>query len=127
MDKQTNNRAELAAIMYAIVMDFNRHHLQIYTDSSYSISAVTEHYVRWQQNGWVTARGTPVESADMIRFIVEHISNRKAMGLKTVLLHVKGHADSAGNNAVDLLARAGASKSVEGGRLLLLRKCGVPI
>lgn len=127
LDKQTNNRAELAAIMYAIVMDFNKHSLNIHTDSSYSISAVTEYCARWQQNGWVTARGTPVESADMIRFILSLIYRRRSLGLLTKLTHVKAHADNVNNNAADLLARGGASKTVEGGRLKLLRKCGIPI
>lgn len=127
LDKQTNNRAELAAILYVIVMDFNKHNLLIHTDSSYSMSALTEYYHKWQQNGWVTAKGTSVESSDMIKFILGAISRRKAVGLTTEFVHVKAHADNVNNNAVDKLARAGASKHTEGGRLLLLRKCGVPI
>lgn len=127
LDKQTNNRAELAAILYVVVMDFNEHNLLIHTDSSYSISSLTEYYHKWQSNGWVTAKGTSVESSDMIKFIIKLISHRKTLGLTTNFVHVKAHADNVNNNAVDKLARAGASKQSEGGRLMLLRKCGIPI
>jgi ribonuclease HI len=127
LDKHTNNRAELAAILYAVTMDFDEHDLVIHTDSTYSIKCITEYSTKWIQNGWITSKGTAVESAGMIRYILKSISRRKDLGLKTDLVYVKAHDKDPGNNAVDLLARKAASNPSEGGRLQRLRKCGIPI
>ena len=125
--RHTNNRAELIAVMYAIVIDFNKHPLMIHTDSEYSVRCITSYSKKWIQNGWVTAKGTGVESVDVIQFILEAISVRTTLGLTTELVHVKGHSTDAGNNAADLLARSGAARTIEGGKLMILRKCGVPV
>jgi ribonuclease HI len=127
LDKHTNNRAELAAILYAICMDFNKHNMSIRTDSMYSVNCILNYAPKWQTAGWVTSKGTPVESAGMIKYILHLISERKALGLKTELEHVKAHSVNAGNNAADLLARTGATSGKEGGRLRMLRYCGIPV
>lgn len=127
LDKHTNNRAELAAILYVLVMDFESQDLVIHTDSRYSIDCLTKYYTRWDQNGWLTSKGTPVESATMMKFMLNIMRKRRSMGLDTQLLYVKAHDKDPGNNAVDALARKAASNKFEGGRLKLLRKCGIPI
>lgn len=127
LDKHTNNRAELAAILYVLVMDFESHNLTIHTDSRYSIDCLTKYYMRWDQNGWLTSKGTAVESATMIKFMLSIIDKRRKIGLNTELVYVKAHDKDPGNNAVDALARRAASNKSEGGRLQLLRKCGIPI
>jgi ribonuclease HI len=127
LDRHTNNRAELAAILYVIVMDFESENLIIHTDSKYSIDCLTKYYTKWDQNGWMTSKGTPVESATMMKFMLQLIRTRKQLGLDTELVYVKAHDKDPGNNAVDALARKAASNKFEGGRLQLLRKCGVPI
>jgi ribonuclease HI len=108
LDRHTNNRAELAAILYVI-------------------DCLTKYYTKWDQNGWMTSKGTPVESATMMKFMLQLIRTRKQLGLNTELVYVKAHDKDPGNNAVDALARKAASNKFEGGRLQLLRKCGVPI
>lgn len=127
LDKHTNNRAELAAILYALVTDFEQHNLVIHTDSQYSIDCLTKYHFKWSQSNWITSKGTPVESVNMIRFIVDLMSRRAKLKLTTELVYVKAHDKDPGNNAVDALARKAASNKNEGGRLQLLRKCGVPI
>lgn len=127
LDKHTNNRAELAAILYVLVMDFESNDLVIHTDSTYSIDCLTKYHMKWDQNGWITAKGTAVESATMIKFMLSVVNKRKGMGLSTKLMYVKAHDKDPGNNAVDALARKAASNKLEGGRLQLLRKCGIPI
>lgn len=126
-DRHTNNRAELAAIVYALSMDFNQHHLEVITDSMYSIRCIVEYSSTWRERGWVTSKGSPVESAVVIRHIVSMITHRKTCGLTTTFTHVRGHSTSVENNAADLLARSGASDGKEGGRLKLLRYCGIPV
>lgn len=125
--KQTNNRAELIAILYAVIMDFNVHHLTIYSDSSYSISCVTQYWKKWEVTGWVTSKGTPVESSEIIRSIVDIIQKRAKAGAQTQLIHVKAHADDAGNVAADALARRASLMGTEGGKIKLLRLCGQPV
>lgn len=127
LDKHTNNRAELAAILYVLVMDFECHNLVIHTDSRYSIDCLTKYHMKWDQNGWLTSKGTAVESSTVIKFMLELIRKRRDNGLHTELVYVKAHDKDPGNNAVDALARKAASNKSEGGRLQLLRKCGIPI
>jgi ribonuclease HI len=127
IDKHTNNRAELGAIIYAICMDFGENHLYVCTDSMYSIKCITEYSIKWKRNGWITSKGTPVESSIMIKHILQLVSDRSSANLKTEFVHVKGHSTDTGNNAADLLARTGALNGLEGGRLRMLRKCGVPL
>ena len=126
-DRVTNNKAELVAILYALVMDFNEHDVSVHTDSLYSIKCITEYAPKWQDNGWTTAKGTPVESSAIIKYILQLLQSRKTHGLQTRFVHVKGHSTNAGNNAADMLARNGASTGIEGGRIQMLRRCKVPI
>lgn len=123
----TNNKAELIAILYALIMDFGEHDVLVYTDSLYSIKCITEYAFKWQANGWMTAKGTPVESSAVIKYILKLIQSRRACGVQTRFVHVKGHSTDVGNNAADTLARNGAVTGIEGGRIQLLRKCKVPI
>ena len=125
--KVTNNKAELVAILYALVMDFNEHHMSIHTDSMYSIKCISEYALKWEHNGWVTSKGTPVESSPVIKYILHLIRLRDINRLETQFVHVKGHSTDLGNNAADLLARNGALSGIEGGRLQMLRYCKVPI
>lgn len=125
--RHTNNKAELTAIMYAMIMDFQEHHLTIHTDSQYSINCLTKFFVKWQRNGYITSSGAVVQWADLIKFILSLMEQRKKLNLMTELVYVKAHSTDPGNNAVDLLARVAASSGSERGRVKLLRKCGVPI
>lgn len=126
-ERVTNNKAELTAILYALVMDFNEHGLSIHTDSLYSIKCITEYASKWENNGWVTAKGTPVESSETIKYILRLLKTRSNRKLHTKFVHVKGHSTDTGNNAADLLARNGALADTEGGRIQILRRCKVPI
>lgn len=126
-DRHTNNRAELIAILYALCMDFNEHHIEVKTDSMYSIRCIVEYSAAWRERGWITSKGTPVESMVVIKYILSIVADREQRGLRTTFTHVRGHSTNVENNAADSLARSGASKSEEGGRLKLLRYCGVPM
>lgn len=126
-ERVTNNKAELTAILYALIMDFNEHDISIHTDSLYSIKCITEYASKWQNNGWVTAKGTSVESSGTIKYILQLLKTREAHKLHTKFVHVKGHSTDVGNNAADLLARNGALSNVEGGRIEIFRRCKVPI
>jgi ribonuclease HI len=107
-NRQTNQRAELTAISRALDIAPMHRHVQIYTDSKYAIDCVTNWYVKWQQNGWVNAKGKPVENKDLISDIRKTIEEREMLGVTTGFVWVKGHAGDAGNTAADRLAVEGA-------------------
>ncbi|KAL8336388.1 hypothetical protein RB601_000280 [Gaeumannomyces tritici] len=107
---QTNQRAELTAILRALQSVDAAEGVRILTDSKYSISCVTEWYRKWAQTGWVTsaAGAQPVKNADLVRAIRAVIDEREAYGATTQLVWVKGHNNHPGNVAADALAVQGA-------------------
>ena len=106
---QTNQRAELTAVLRALQTIGDAQSVEIRTDSKYSIQCVTEWYINWQRNGWKTKTG-PVMNQDLIQAIRERIDERERLGTGTQFIWVKGHANDPGNIAADHLAVAGARK-----------------
>ncbi|KAJ3570622.1 hypothetical protein NP233_g4280 [Leucocoprinus birnbaumii] len=65
---QTNNRAELIAIVRALeTTPMTKSKLLIKTDSQYSIKCFQEWLPNWQRNGFRTSNGEPVKNAAIIR------------------------------------------------------------
>lgn len=114
--RQTNQRAELTAVSRALDIAPRHRQVTIYTDSKYAIDCVTNWYVKWRQNGWVNAKGKPVENQDLIRGVRDYIEEREMLGVGTWFVWVKGHANDEGNIAADKLAVDGAymRREVEG-------------
>ncbi|KAI2465718.1 ribonuclease H-like protein [Annulohypoxylon bovei var. microspora] len=108
---QTNQRAELTAILRALETIPVGDKMRIFSDSKYSISCVTEWYVNWQKNGWKTKDGF-VKNKDLIKAIRDKIDERTEAGTKTYFQWVKGHAAEAGNVAADELAVKGARRMI---------------
>ncbi|KAL2264995.1 hypothetical protein VTJ83DRAFT_7505 [Remersonia thermophila] len=106
---QTNQRAELTAILRALESVDLDQDLEIRTDSKYSIRCVTEWYINWERNGWRT-QGGPVKNADLVQDVRKKIEEREAHGAGTQFIWVKGHAMDPGNIAADKLAVDGAMK-----------------
>lgn len=107
-NKQTNQRAELTAILRALEIAPRHREVTIYTDSKYSIDCVTNWYKNWQRRNWTTADRKPVVNKDVIVEIREKIEEREALKRSTFFVWVKGHANDPGNTAADKLAVAGA-------------------
>jgi ribonuclease HI len=108
--RQTNQRAELMAILRALEIVDTNQELRITTDSKYSIDCCTSWFRGWEKNNWQTAQKTPVENKDLVQSIVAKIRERKAQGAKTHFLWIKGHSKNPGNEAADQLAVSGAQK-----------------
>ncbi|KIV92585.1 hypothetical protein, variant 2 [Exophiala mesophila] len=106
--KQTNQRAELTAILRALEIAPRHREVTIYTDSKYSIDCVTNWYKNWQRRNWTTADRKPVVNKDVIMEIREKIEERESLKRNTYFVWVKGHANDPGNIAADQLAVAGA-------------------
>ena len=114
--KQTNNMGELTAIMKALYWILNNKEKEdktyyIYSDSKYSVSALTEWYKNWQKNGWKTSSGSSVDNSELIRKCLSLI--QMALPSTLNLEHVFAHeADSNPihqkyNTLVDNLAKQG--------------------
>lgn len=106
--RQTNQRAELTAILRALEISPRHRNVTIFTDSKYSIDCVTVWYINWRRNNWLTSAKKPVENKDIIENILSKIEERNAFGVKTLFEWVKGHANHPGNVEADKLAQDGA-------------------
>ncbi|TPX11007.1 uncharacterized protein E0L32_008044 [Thyridium curvatum] len=109
-EPQTNQRAELTAILRALQLAPQKQAVLIVTDSKYSIQCVTEWYATWQRNGWKTREGE-VKNRDLVAAVRKLIDARDKAGAETGFRWVKGHASDAGNIAADRLAVEGASRA----------------
>ena len=108
----TNNRMEMLAIYQALryIEDWCiRSHIEnpeivVYTDSAYCYNAWKEKwYWNWAKNGWKTSSGTPVKNQDLWIYLIGELERDFV-----TLEKVKGHADNAYNNEVDMLAQLAA-------------------
>lgn len=102
----TNNRAELAAIVWTLDKTPRNVPLMIHTDSQYTMSGLTTTFPRWEDEGWL---GVP--NADLWRKAIFLVRTRTAT---TTINKVKAHAGLYGNEKADELAKAGAENQNEG-------------
>jgi ribonuclease HI len=105
---QTNQRAELTAVLRTLQIIPNMENLCIITDSKYTIQCCTEWYENWEKNNWRNAKGTPVMNKDLVEAIRALINDRDAQGTETTFKWIKGHSNDPSNEAADRLAVAGA-------------------
>ncbi|KAJ7070672.1 ribonuclease H-like domain-containing protein [Mycena amicta] len=104
---QTNNRAELIAIVRILEeTPFTTDTLCIRTDSKYSINCLDSWIKKWILNGWRTDSG-PVKNMELIQYLKAHLDTRAQRGQTITLEYVKGHSGNPGNDAADQLAVAG--------------------
>mmetsp|Transcript_49558 Transcript_49558/g.97600 ORF Transcript_49558/g.97600 Transcript_49558/m.97600 type:complete len:281 (+) Transcript_49558:445-1287(+) len=106
--EQTNNRAELTAIVEALRQSkalYPEDRIILRTDSQYSMKCVTEWMPKWVRNGFMTAMGHPVKNQDLIMQLHALMQERGEERLD--LQWVKGHSSEEGNEAADSLADAG--------------------
>jgi ribonuclease HI len=108
---QTNQRAELTAIIRALEIAPKDRDLEIITDSEYSIKCVTVWYKNWVAKNWVRGDGGEVKNKDLVILIRKLIDQRDARGKETTFTWIKGHDNDPGNEAADRLAVAGAMGS----------------
>lgn len=107
-EPQTNQRAELMAMLRALQTVPLEQKVQIYSDSQYSINCVTQWALGWKKKGWRTATGEEVKNQDIIRSVLDKMEERAKAGGDTLYHWVKGHAADRGNTAADRLAVRGA-------------------
>ena len=117
-DAQTNQRAELAAVLRVLLVE--RRPLEIRTDSKYVYDGCVKLAKQWRDNCWRTRSGKEVSNRDLWFEILSELSSRPRDSVS--FRKVRGHAtpqdveagratllDKAGNDAADALAVAGAA------------------
>ena len=101
----TNNQMELLAPIKALKKIPKGSNVQIFTDSKYVKSGITEWIHNWKKNGWKTASKQPVKNKDLWTKLDQMTSE-----FHIKWSWVKGHSTDVLNNEVDLIAREAANK-----------------
>tara|TARA_Y100000741_G_scaffold149456_1_gene112748 strand:- start:163 stop:597 length:435 start_codon:yes stop_codon:yes gene_type:complete len=102
----TNNQMELLAPIKALEKIPQGSKVQIYTDSKYVKSGITEWIHNWKKNGWKTANKQPVKNQDLWTEL-----DNMTIAYEIEWIWVKGHSSDKLNNEVDLIAREAANSS----------------
>ena len=102
-ENTTNNQMELTAPIMALKKIPRGSKVQIFTDSKYVKSGITEWIHNWKKNGWKTADKKEVKNKNLWTKL-DDLSN--AFDIEWIW--VKAHSNNELNNEVDLLARSSA-------------------
>ena len=102
-ENTTNNQMELIAPIMALKKIPQGSKVQIFTDSKYVKSGITEWIHNWKKNGWKTADKKEVKNKNLWTELDDLSS---AFDIEWIW--VKAHSNNELNNEVDLLARSSA-------------------
>ena len=106
--KQTNQRAELYAILKSLTLINLNHYnnILIYTDSQYSINCITKWVKNWIKNNWQDKKNKPVKNKDLIESIYNIYKCNSNIIFKHVLAHTSNiDCHSLGNSKADMFTR----------------------
>jgi ribonuclease HI len=98
----TNNRMELTAAIKALEALNQRCRVELFTDSKYVRSGITEWLPGWRARGWRTADRKPVKNQDLWQALAAQ-AERHDMSWHWV----KGHSGHPENERADELANQG--------------------
>lgn len=102
----TNNRMELTGVIEALQYilthkEWQKGHINVYTDSQYVKKGITEWIIRWERNGWLTSNRKPVKNRDLwekLKLLTESLSIKWNW--------IKGHEGEELNEECDHMVRA---------------------
>ncbi len=100
----TNNQMELLAPIEALKRIPKGSEVQIFTDSKYVKSGITEWIHNWKKNGWKTADKQPVKNKELWEEL-DLLANEFEISWNWV----KAHSTDELNNEVDLIAKEAAN------------------
>jgi ribonuclease HI len=112
---QTNQRAELFAVLKALEAIYTTHlpgikrNIYILTDSKYVIQALTEWAVRWEREGWKNKGKKEVISKDLFKRARDLMRALADVNVMVSFRHIPGHSGIWGNEQADKLAVMGAN------------------
>eukprot|EP00914_Ancora_sagittata_P022943 GHVO01045566.1.p1 GENE.GHVO01045566.1~~GHVO01045566.1.p1 ORF type:complete len:301 (+),score=36.83 GHVO01045566.1:39-941(+) len=103
---QTNQRAELFAILMALlIMKEEDGVLVIHTDSIYSIRCLTCWYDKWESRDWQTSMNESVKNQELIKTARALVDARGGVGEGVIFRKVQAHSSDYGNYKADSMAR----------------------
>lgn len=114
----TNNRMELKALIASLeTMAKARADDKILLrgDSEYCLKGMNEWLAGWKRKGFRKADGKPVINEDLWRIVDHRLQAVSGAGVTFRTEWVKGHSGDPGNERVDELARAEATRIRDGG------------
>ena len=100
----TNNQMELLAPIQALKKIPKGSKVQIFTDSKYVKSGITEWIHNWKKNGWITANKQQVKNKELWTEL-DLLTNEFEINWNWV----KAHSTDKLNKEVDLIAREAAN------------------
>lgn len=98
----TNNRMELMAVIQALEALKKPCAVQLYSDSSYVLTGITEWIANWKKRNWQTATKKPVKNVELW----QRLDAAKAQH-DIEWKWVKGHSGNKDNDRADALANLG--------------------
>ena len=111
----TNNTAELNALYMALQIAEKMlspgRRIQILSDSSYSVNAMTKWSIGWEKNGWTRKGNQELVNKELIASM---FSLYKRLAGNVVLAHVKGHSGVEGNELADRLSLLAHREKIAG-------------
>ena len=112
--KQTNNRAELTAIILAVrkAMAWPKEFrlLVVHSDSRLCIDGINKWLPLWEADGW-TRRGNRLENADLWQVMKRALTALADAGIEVEFRYVHAHIGVYGNERADRLAKAAAKRA----------------
>ncbi|KAG0693370.1 RnaseH-domain-containing protein [Suillus ampliporus] len=103
--RQSNQIAEIAAILIALQQMAPYIPITFVTDSRYAIEGLTKNLPEWENRGWID-----IENSEYLKATAYHLRKRSA---QTSFIWVKGHNGHHSNEQADRLANEGANKPNE--------------
>lgn len=97
----TNNRMELAAVIYGLEALTRPARVRICTDSQYVMRGITEWMAGWKRRGWQTADRKPVKNRELWQRLEAALAPHQVDWC-----WVRGHSGHPDNERVDQLATA---------------------
>ena len=111
----TNNTAELNALYKSMQLAEKMlspgRKIQILSDSSYSLNAMTKWSAGWEKNGWARKGNQELANKELIASMY---SLYKRLVGRVVLSHVKGHSGVEGNELADRLSLLAHREKIAG-------------
>jgi ribonuclease HI len=108
----TNNRMELTGPIEALsYLDSTQGRIALYTDSTYVIRGISEWIPNWQRRGWRTMEGKDVLNRELWERLW-HLVQGRSEGVEWH--YVRGHVGIPGNERVDEIATAYATREDPG-------------
>ena len=95
----TNNRQELKAIVYAMIM-YGKQNPTVYSDSAYAVNTFNTWMFSWANNDWIKSDKKQPENLDLIQGYYQ----MWLQGYRINLKKVAGHKGNKWNEMADALA-----------------------